>query len=186
MLAAAAPVLYGQIDDAVERYNKAEYSEAESSLRRAVQEKPDDARAARYLGLTLLEQGKADDAARWLNKAHELEASPETRGALARLYAEKRDMKRAESFLKDAEGHDAAYARGMVAFSRRNWETAAREFDTFIEAHPSHAYAHYYAGMAYNGLRQPDKMLSHLEMFLRMKPEAPESRAVRAILRTGQ
>jgi hypothetical protein len=55
-----------------------------------------------------------------------------------------------------------------------------------IDKKPEHAYAHYYLGMAYNGLRQPDKMMTEFEMFLRMKPDSPEARKVRAVMRTGK
>jgi tetratricopeptide (TPR) repeat protein len=174
------------VDQAVERYNKAEYSEAESELRKAVEGKPEDARANRYLGLALLEQGKNSDAERYLKKANEIESTGETKAALARFYAEQKDLGQAEAMLDGASGSDAAYARGLVAFNKQKYEDASREMESFLETHPKHAYAHYYAGMAYNGLRRQDKMLTHLELFLRLKPDAREARAVRAILKTGQ
>lgn len=174
------------VDQAVERYSKAEYSEAESDLRKAVDAKPDDARANRYLGLALLEQEKNSEAEKFLKKADEVESTGETKAALARFYAEQKDFGKAESMLEGASGSDAAYARGMVAFNNKKYEEAAGQLESFLEGHPKHAYAHYYAGMAYNGLRRQDKMLNHLEMFMRLKPNAREARAVRSILKTGQ
>jgi len=174
------------VDQAVERYSKAEYSEAESDLRKAVDAKPDDARANRYLGLALLEQEKNSEAEKFLKKADEVESTGETKAALARFYAEQKDFGKAESMLEGASGSDAAYARGMVAFNNKKYEEAAAQLESFLESHPKHAYAHYYAGMAYNGLRRQDKMLNHLEMFMRLKPNAREARAVRSILKTGQ
>jgi len=181
------PLMVAQdVDQAVERYNKAEYAEAESDLRKAVEAKPDDARANRYLGLALLEQEKNSDAERYLKKANEIESTGETKAALARFYAEQKDLGRAEAMLDGASGPDAAYPRGLVAFNKKKYEDAARDLESFSESHPKHAYAHYYAGMAYNGLRRQDKMLTHLELFLRLKPDAREARAVRSILKTGQ
>jgi tetratricopeptide (TPR) repeat protein len=174
------------VDQAIERYNKAEYAEAESELRKAVEAKADDARANRYLGLALLEQGKNSDAEPYLKKADEIESTGETKGALARFHAEQKDLGQAEAMLEDASGPDAAYARGLVAFNKRKYEDAARDMESFLESHPKHAYAHYYAGMAYNGLRRQDKMLNHLGLFVRLKPDAREARAVRSILKTGQ
>ena len=140
----------------------------------------------RYLGLALLEQGKNSDAEQYLKKADEIESTGETKGALARFFAEQKDLSKAEAALEGASGPDAAYARGLVAFNNRKYEDAARDMESFSESHPKHAYAHYYAGMAYNGLRRQDKMLTHLGLFLRLKPDAREARAVRSILKTGQ
>jgi tetratricopeptide (TPR) repeat protein len=174
------------VDQAIEKYNKAEYAEAESEFRKAVEAKADDARANRYLGLSLLEQGKNSEAEPYLKKADEIESTGETKGALARFHAEQKDLGQAEAMLDGASGPDAAYARGLVAFNKQKYEDAAREMASFLESHPKHAYAHYYAGMAYNGMRRPDKMLTHLELFVRLKPDAREARAVRSILKTGR
>jgi tetratricopeptide (TPR) repeat protein len=174
------------VDRAVDLYNRADYSEAESELRKAVEAKSDDARANRYLGLTLLDQGKTSDAEPFLRKANEIESSGESKGALARLYTEQKDFDKAGAALDGASGSDAAYARGLVHFQKKEWEPAARELESFLETHPKHAYAHYFAGMAYNGSRRKDKMLTHFEHFLRLKPDAPEAKAVRAILQTGR
>ena len=174
------------VDQAVERYKKADYADAESDLRKAVEAKGDDARANLYLGLTLLSQEKNSEAEPFLKKADQIESTGETKAALARYHAEQKDLGKAESMLEGASGPEASYARGLVAFNKREYETAAREMESFLETHPKHGYAHYYAGMAYNGLRRQDKMLNHLEMFLRLKPNAREARAVRSILKTGQ
>jgi tetratricopeptide (TPR) repeat protein len=185
-LACAIPLLAQNVDQAIERYNKAEYAEAESSLRKAVEANPDDPRANRYLGLALLEQEKYSEAEPYLRKADQTESTGETRAALARYFAERKELSQAEAALDNASGPDAAYARGLVAFNKKKYEDAANELESFLETHPGHAYAHYYAGMAYNGLRRQDKMLNHLQLFLKLKPDAREARAVRAILKTGQ
>ena len=61
---------------------------------------------------------------------------------------------------------------------------ANREFGRSVEIKPDFAYGHYYAGLAYQKLRQTAKMSQHLETFLRLAPEAPERAAVAAVLRT--
>jgi tetratricopeptide (TPR) repeat protein len=73
--------------------------------------------------------------------------------------------------------------RGLMNFHKKDNEAAARELEQYLEAHPEFAYAHYYAGMAYSAMRRPDKMLTHFEQFLRMKPDAPEARKVQAVMR---
>jgi hypothetical protein len=59
-----------------------------------------------------------------------------------------------------------------------------KDFEQYLSVHPEAAYAHYYAGMAYSAIRRPDRMLTHFEQFLRMKPDAPEARKVRAVMRS--
>ena len=46
----------------------------------------------------------------------------------------------------------------------------------------------YYSGhgLAYNGAKRPDKMLTHFGIFVKLKPDAPEARKVRAVLSTGR
>jgi tetratricopeptide (TPR) repeat protein len=174
------------VSSAIEQYKQAQYAAAAAALRKAVDANPDDVSANLYLGLSLLSQEKTAEAEKYLKKANDIESTGETKGALARLYAEQKNFEAAQSMLEGASGPEASYARGLLAFNAKNYEEAAKELESFLESHPKHAYAHYYAGMAYNGVRRPDKMLSHLEMFLRLKPDAREARAVRAILKTGQ
>jgi len=38
--------------------------------------------------------------------------------------------------------------------------------------------------MAYSGMKRPDKMLTHFDLFLKARPDAPEARKVRAVLKT--
>ena len=59
-----------------------------------------------------------------------------------------------------------------------------RRYGRSVELKPDLAYAHYYAGIAYQRVRQIPKMSEHLETFLRLAPDAPERTAVAAILRT--
>lgn len=168
-----------------ELYKQGKYAEAVSELRTVVAEDDNNSTAHRLLGLALLEQRKLDEAASQINRAAELEPSGETKGALARLYAEKKEFDRAEASLEGASGEDADYARGIVLLQSKQYEDAARLLEAYTESNPNHAYGHYYAGMAYNGSKRKDKMLSHFEMFLRLSPEAPEARKVRAVIQTG-
>lgn len=170
----------------IELYKEGKYTEAESELRSFVAYHEDNARARRFLGLALIEQKKFDEAADELNRAAELEPGGESKGAIARLYAEKKEFDRAEAELDGASGDDAVYARALVQLHHKKFQDSVKSLETYLESDPNHAYAHYYAGMAYNGTRRKDKMLSHFEMFLRLNPDAPEARKVRAVLQTGR
>ena len=174
------------IERGVELYKQGKYSEAESELRGVLSQDDNNSRAHRVLGLALLEQRKFDEAASQINRAAELEPGGEAKAALARLHAEKKEFDQAEAALEGASGEDADYARGLVLLQRKQFEEAVPLLERYTEDNPSHAYGHYYAGMAYSGSKRKDKMLSHFEMFLRLNPEAPEARKVRAVLQTGR
>ena len=174
------------LNKGVDLYKEGKYAEAESELRAVVEQEPDNERAQRYLGLALVEQDKASDAARYLTKADELSPSGETKLALARLYVQQKDYSKAEAALKEASGEDLEYVRGLLRLNRKQYQQAAEDFESYLKQKPDHAYAHYYAGLAYNGARRPDKMLTHFEIFLQMKPDAPEARKVRSVLQTAR
>lgn len=176
----------GDLDRGIELYKQGKFSEAESELRTVVAENDSNARARRFLGLAMLEERKFEEAAAELNRAAELEPGAEAKGAIARLHAEKKEYDQVESALDGASGEDAGYARALLLLHQKQFEESARTLEAYTENNPNHAYAHYYAGMAYNGSRRKDKMLSHFEMFLRLKPDAPEARKVRAVLQTGR
>ena len=174
------------LDRGIELYRKNNFTESASVLRKVVQEDEGNARANLYLGLALIEQGKGSDAAPFIGKADELSPSGETKMGKARLAIDRKDFDAAESALKDADGEDVPYVRGLLALNRKQYEDAAKELEAYSESHPAYAYAHYYAGMAYNGLRRPDKMLTHFELFLKMKPDAPEARKVNSVIRAAK
>jgi tetratricopeptide (TPR) repeat protein len=185
LTAGAVVVLMADTDRGVELYRQGKYAEAQSELAKSVQGKPDDARARRYLGLTLAEQHKVSEAQEQLNKANELDPGGESKLALARLAVEQKDLDRADDLLKDASGAERDYVRGMLQFARQQNKEAAASFESYLQSNSDFPYAHYYAGLAYNALKRPDKMLTHFEMFVKLKPDAPEARKVRAVLSTG-
>jgi len=185
-LSLIAALFAADVDRGIELYKQGKFQEAESELRSVVNERGDDARARRYLGLAAVELKNYDEAAEQLKKADQLDPGGESKAALARMYAEMREFDKAEAALSGASGPQADYSRGLIQLSRKQNEEAARNIESFIEANPDHAYAHYHAGMAYSGTRRKDKMLSHFEIFLRLNPDAPEARKVRAVMQTGR
>jgi tetratricopeptide (TPR) repeat protein len=186
ILALGGTVLAADLDRGVELYKEGKYAEAASELRAVVEGEPENGRAHRYLGLALLEQNKVDEAAPVLHKASELDPGGESKLALARLYLEQKEFGKAETALEGAEGDGLEYVRGQVHLNRKRYDQAARDLEAYIEKNPEHAYAHYYAGLAYNGIRRPDRMLTHFELFLKLKPDAPEARKVRSVMKTAR
>src|SRR5688500_16412884 len=110
----ALPAFGQDIDRAVELYRKNNFPEAESALRRIVEQHGDNARAHRYLALSLLEQHKASEAEPLARKADELESNGESKAVLARLYIEQKDFDKAAEAIKDASGDEARYISGLL------------------------------------------------------------------------
>jgi tetratricopeptide (TPR) repeat protein len=78
----------------------------------------------------------------------------------------------------------AQYQLGVSAAKASDWGSAVAALTRAIELKPDLAYAHYYAALAYQRMRQLSKTAEHFDAFLRLAPDAPERSAVAAILRT--
>jgi tetratricopeptide (TPR) repeat protein len=177
--------LWADTDRGVDLYQQGKYAEAQAELSKSAANNPDDARARRFLGLALVEQHNPTEAQEHLLKALELDPSGDSKLALARMYIEQKNLDKAEEMMTGAEGEELDYVRGLVQFNRQQNGEAAASFERYLKDHPNQPYAHYYAGLAYNGAKKPDKMLTHFAIFVKLKPEAPEARKVRAVLSTG-
>jgi len=186
-LAAAGLAPAQDLDRGIGQYRKNDFGGAASTLKKVVDSEQDNAQANLYLGLALVEQGKVAEAEPYINRADELAPGADSKAGKARLAVAKKDLDGADQALSQADdAADAVYVRGLLELERKQYPDAARDFEQYIESRPEHAYAHYYAGMAYNGMRRPDKMLTHFQIFVKMKPDAPEARKVQAVLNSGR
>lgn len=186
LLAVATVTVSADTNRGVELYRQAKYEAAQTELAQAVRADPKDAKAHRYLGLVLVEQRKLAEAEEHLNRANELNPVGETNLALARLYIERRELGKAQALIDKSDGAEKLYVKGLLHLNRQQNKEAAENLENYLSDNPDHAYAHYFAGLAYNALKRPDRMLSHFELFLRLIPDAPEARKVRAVLSTGR
>ncbi|HYO81873.1 MAG TPA: tetratricopeptide repeat protein [Bryobacteraceae bacterium] len=167
-------------------HREGKYSEAADELRQVVRDDDGNAEAHRLLGVSLLETGAAGEAAKHIERALELSPNGDTHLAAARLAVAQKNWDRAEQMLGEASGDDLEYVRGMLHLNRGRNEEALRDLEAYTGRHNENAYAHYYAGLAANNLRRPDRMLHHFEIFLKMKPDAPEARKVRSVVRAAK
>lgn len=183
------PLFSQSLDDAVQSYEKKDYKAAELALRDLINADPENGRAQLYLGLALASQGKTKDAKPALLKARGLlKDSDAAAVGLAKAYIDERDFDKAQQSLDSArsinpDNPDLPFNQGMVDLGRKDYSAAARNLSTAAERDPGNAYAHYYAGLAYNSLKQPDKMIEHFTAFLQMAPDAPEAKKVQSILK---
>lgn len=184
----ASPGLAQDVDRGVELYQARKYEDAEKVLRAAAEKEPENGRVHYYLGLTLLERKKPQEAEEALKKARDVSPGDvNVLVALARSYTVQRRFDQAEETLKQAAELDAGNAgllleRGKLQLARKRYQDAVQDLEQAIEREPGNAYAHYYAGLAYNGLRRRDKALHHFDLFLRLAPDAPEAPQVRSLL----
>ena len=178
-----------KLSQAIELYESKKYRDAETTLREVLVEDSNNSRARHTLGLVLLELDNAGEAAAELQKAVELgPATDKLQVDLARANVKLKEWDKAEAALKAAEeiksdNPDIPYYHGMVAAARNDYTSAAADFEKAIELNPGNAYAHYYAGLAYNSIKRRDKTVEHLEAFLKLAPEAPEAKKVQSVLR---
>jgi tetratricopeptide (TPR) repeat protein len=190
-----------------------EYKTAEAALREILSEEPANAEAGCLLGLSLLGQEKFKEAEAALLTAEkelpptattekaepgrdERETAPSTRFmaddiqiALAQAYMGQNQLNKAEAALSRAENvrrsnPDLYFYRGMLDAHRKDYAASARDMDKTIEMDPKRAEAYYYAGIAYNQIKQPDKMVERFQSFLKLAPDAPEAAKVKALLRS--
>jgi len=176
-------------DQGIGEFESGKIAAAESTLRAASDAEPGDARATYYLVLTLAAQKKLDDATAAVNRLEKSAPDSEYRRlAAARVSLENKEFDAAESSLNEAEkinadSGDLFFLRGMLNAARKNYQAAVDGLEKAIEKQPRNAYAHYYAAIAYNGVKRPDRMVEHFQHFLRLAPDAPEASKVQSTLR---
>jgi len=200
------PLLGQETAEKVEKARKLlevkDYRQAETVIREVLSTAPENSEANYVLGLSLLGQDKFKEAEDAFLKAEK--ATPETarEGAdassspglgaiqigLARAYIGQKQLDKAGAALAQAEkmkpaDPDVYYYRGMLDAHRQDYTAAARDMDKVTELDPKRAYAYYYAGIAYNQIKKPDKMVERFQVFLKLAPDAPEAAKVKALLR---
>lgn len=178
-------------------YKGKKFQEAETLLRRVLDAEPGNAEAGYWLGMSLLELKRFDEAEGTLRKAEQ--NRPEESGAmpridmirvgLARCYMERDRLGEAQAALDEAlrikaDNPDAYFYRGMLEARRKDYASSARSMDKVIELDPKNAYAYYYAGLAYNQIKRPDLVVQRLQTFLKLAPDAPEASKVQSLLRS--
>jgi tetratricopeptide (TPR) repeat protein len=139
-----------------------QYSQAEPVLRAAVAAHPENPDAHFQLAVALFEQGKIADAAKELDLAAPLQQGTQRQQA------------------------DFDRYRGAVHVRQGKWSDAVPDLEKAIQLDPMQPYSHYYLGVAYGKIKRPDKMVEHLQMFLKLAPNAPEAPRVKALLSSVQ
>lgn len=189
-LAPLAFVLAAEPASGVKLFHENKFVEAEAALREELNAQPDNAEVAATHALALLRLDRKTDARAAAARAVELAPDAAvTQLAAAEVAAEDNRLDDASRALEAAAEADAghprtAYVRGLVKVVRKDFAGAVQDLEKACADEPRNAYAHYYAGLAYNQVKRPDRMVGHFESFLKLAPNAPEAARVRSVLRT--
>jgi len=139
-------------------------------------------------GMTLQKREDLDGASAQM---HRLEASDDAvwaaigRSAVAlfsKSDAEALEVAR-QAVALDGDHVFAQYQLGLAAVGNSDFPTATRAFTRVIDLQPAFAYAHYYAGRAYQRQRNLSKAAEHYRRFLQLAPASADTATVQALLR---
>jgi len=191
LMAAGSSMASAQgLESGIESYRAYKYAEAERALSQVIEAEPDNAQAHEYFGLALLGSGKIAEAEAALSRAQTLDPSSDSvRIGLARVFIEGKQFGQAEAALQEAaelnkDNAEVPLYRGAIKLAQRNYQGAADDLTEALSRQTSNAYAHYYSGLAWNGLRKPDKMVESFQTFLKLAPNAPEAARVKSLLQS--
>ena len=178
-----------ELSEGAKQYRDHRFAEAEKSLQQQVNEHSDSAEAQALLGRNMVALKKIDEGEAVIRKAEEM-GLPEDQSlvAMATASIERRDVGKAMEQLNKAleinpESADALHYRGMVKAQQKDFQGAIADLEKAAELDPERGYTHYYLGVAYNGIKRPDKMAEQFEMFLKLSPDSPDSDKIRSVMK---
>ena len=183
----------GQTEKGMELFNSLEFKNAEDAFRSALVSDPQNIEAGYYLGMSLLMQGKYEEASSVFEK---VKASGEDnipdKGrleiALTHIYLELEKYPEALKSLdaaKKAKANPAdihAFQGAYYLEKNNDAKKALEELEKAIEMDSKNAYAYYYSGQAHVRLGHPAKAVQMLRMFLEIAPYAPEAEKAKIIV----
>jgi tetratricopeptide (TPR) repeat protein len=141
--------------------NKKQWAEAEAALKKAIEIKPDNARAHTQLASVYNVQRKFDLAAEESALASKYSASTDPAGG---------------------GNADALYNQGVTLFNGGKFAEAKTAFEGATKADPKMALAHYQLGMTALNLGDFNLAVSSLETYMQLDPNGPKAAEVKASL----
>ena len=182
--------LSSDIEENLTRINQGHVEEAITSLRKVLEESPDNARAHELLALAYLRQNKPEQAEKEAAQAVELASdSVSARITAARVAIARQNWTSATRELDKATQMDAGNAdillyRGSLYLARKDYKMAVASLSPYVVTNPDEPYGHYYMGLSQYGMKRPDKTVEHFQRFLSLAPDAPEASRVESLLRS--
>jgi len=134
-------------------------------------------------GISLYQQGKYAEAAARLANAPGAEAKAYLAASQAKLKKYGEAEAAAKAALADRPTDELAVAAlGDSLVGQKKYDEAVDRMGAAIKRRADLAHAYYWRGHAYYKKKQPDRMVSDFETFLKLAPKAPEANSVRQLL----
>jgi tetratricopeptide (TPR) repeat protein len=134
-------------------------------------------------GISLYQQGKYAEAAAQLADAPGAEAKAYLAASLAKQKKYGEAEGAAKAALADRPTDALAVAAlGEALVGLQKYDEAIDRMGAAIKAMADLAHAYYWRGQAHYKKKQPDRMVSDFETFLKLAPKAPEANSVRQLL----
>ena len=135
------------------------------------------------MGISLYKQGKYSEAAAQFANAPGAEAKAYLAASLAKQKKYGEAEAAAKAALADRPTDQLAVAAlGDSLVGQNKHDEAIDRMGSAIKGRADLAYAYYWRGQAYYKKKQPDRMVSDFETFLKLAPKAPEANSVRQLL----
>jgi tetratricopeptide (TPR) repeat protein len=199
-MAVLAQQVFAQAEKGIALYNSKGYAEAESTLKEALKSDATNVQARYYLGLSLFEQKKFDEAlGEFKNtQSYLLKWDQWTRPTIPNEYQIQLALARTNMALKkyDEAGRNLQLARiedsssseiylyyGIFYLDQKKYPEAIDALEKAIRLDSKNAYAHYYAGIAYSESGAPDKAAAPFRTFLQLAPDAPEAVKAKSMIK---
>src|SRR5215207_11199707 len=164
------------------------YGDAEARLRKATEMAPNEPAPFVYLGELQLRQGRnGDDAFRKAAEVARAKGGSEAAYYLGVAQQRLKQYDEAISTLQGARAPQPAlipYQIGVTRAFQENWPAATEQLNRAIEMDSGLAYAYYYRGLAQDKMGHKDLLISDMERFLALAPNAPEAERAKAIIRS--
>ena len=106
----------------------------------------------------------------------------------ARIRLKRFDEARSALDVAAANGWDGAmvdYQRGLSFAFEKQWSNAVARLTDTLNTDPGYAHAWYYRALCREKLKQTSQMLTDLQQFLELAPDAPEAETARDILKAA-
>jgi tetratricopeptide (TPR) repeat protein len=151
------------------------------TLKRAVEAAPQDKDVHYYYAVTLVTDGKYDEAEEHLRKAIEIDSMFEKAYyEMGVVKFEKEDFEEAESYLKRAveinpELEDGWFSLGVVQFKLKKYGDAVQSFQKFTELKPEDEQGWFYLGSSLYEVGQLDNALAAIDRVLALNPDSADA-----------